>query len=71
MRHCEIKNTQYDDPEQTTGQHTNGPQNIFVRFEGQYYLVLDIRSQHKVRSMIAQIGFEAFTEKHCEKWVPK
>ena len=45
------------------------PEQIFVRYEGEYYLVLDVRSHKKVRSMIAEMGFERFTKEHCKKWI--
>lgn len=66
----QLKQSRFNDPEQTSGQHTNGPANIFVREdEGSpwYVVTMATKSVHVVRSVIEQVGFGKFVEKYCEK----
>ena len=65
-RSYEIKRTQYDDPDQQSGQHTNGPANIFVREDdaSPWYLVERIHSERKVRDLIEQLGICEF-QRRC------
>lgn len=65
----EIKTSQYSDPDQKSGQHTNGPANIFVRVDDSspWYMVDGIKSTHKVRTMVQSMGFERFLAMHCTK----
>lgn len=66
----EIRQTQYNDPDQKSGQHTNGPANIFVREDdaSPWYFV-EGRSAYKVRKLIEELGFLDFTRRHCAKVV--
>lgn len=45
----EICTTQFNHPDVKTGQHTNGPANIFVRRNGGEWILAEERSMHKVR----------------------
>lgn len=65
----EIRRTQFSDPEQKTGQHTNGPAYIFVREDDScpWYFVSGKMPAHKVRKLIGEIGFLDFTRRHCER----
>lgn len=58
----EIKQSQYSHPDQTTGQHTNGPPNIFVRqdSESPWYRVVGIRTVQRVQREIFIWGFWNF-----------
>jgi len=58
----ELKTSNYYHPEQTTGQHTNGPANIFVRLSGEkrWYVVDGLRSQHETRKVIELLGWKEF-----------
>jgi hypothetical protein len=64
----QMRTSQYLNPYQTEGQHTNGPPNIFVREDDSqpWYLVLDCKHKHKVRKMAKELGFESFIRQHCE-----
>jgi hypothetical protein len=66
--------TQYNHPDITSGMHTNGPANVFVRPSnplrvayGDWYLVNrhEVRNRAKVRSLIAELGIERFIEDYC------
>lgn len=63
----ELRQTQYHHPEITSGQHTNGPANIFVRRdkESPWYRVDNTRALSQVRRFIVQEGFDRFTQSHC------
>lgn len=65
----QLKQTRYSDPEQTSGQHTNGPANIFVREDegSPWYIVTETKSVHRVRLLVQHLGFGKFVEKYCEK----
>ncbi|XZE52532.1 hypothetical protein SH139x_004232 [Planctomycetaceae bacterium SH139] len=65
----EIRQTQYNDPEQKSGQHTNGPANIFVREDdaSPWYFVEGQKSAYKVRKLIEELGFLVFTRRHCAR----
>lgn len=65
----ELKSSQYNDPDQTSGQHTNGPANLFVREGdcGHWYFVEGRLSQHKVRCLIEEMGLQEFQKKHCTR----
>lgn len=52
----EIKATQYDDPDNETGQHTNGPANIFVRGNGYPWLHTGERGLHRVVAQVELYG---------------
>lgn len=65
----EIKTSQYDHPEKTSGQHTNGPANIFVRGGSQdspWWVVVEKMSLHKVRTLIEELGLVKFKAIYCE-----
>lgn len=65
----EIRRSQYDDPDKKSGQHTNGPANIFVREDDScpWYFVDGVHSLHKVNSMVKSMGLQEFQTKHCVK----
>lgn len=67
----EIRQTQFSDPDQKTGLRPNGPANLFVREDDTcpWYFIEDIKSLHKVRKAIEEIGFLEFTRKHCSQVV--
>ena len=63
----ELRQTQYNDPDQKSGQHTNGPANIFVREDDSspWYFVEGQKSAYKVRKLIDELGFLEFASRHC------
>jgi len=63
----EIRVTQFSDPDQKSGQHTNGPANIFVREDdaSAWFFVEGNLSVRKVRELIKAEGFRNFTLRHC------
>jgi hypothetical protein len=65
----QMRRTQYNDPEQKSGQHTNGPANIFVRQDdtSPWYSVERQMPAHKVRNLIEELGFMDFTHRHCAR----
>lgn len=67
----EIKTSQYDDPDQKSGQHTNGSANIFVREDDScpWYLIDSslVRSKHRCKLLIEEIGLQAFQSQFCVK----
>lgn len=67
----EFKCSQYNDPDQKSGQHTNGPANIFVREDDScpWYLVDRGIALHKVRSMIKELGLHKFQTRFCTRLV--
>jgi hypothetical protein len=66
-RPMEIRQSQFNDPEVKSGQHTNGPANIFVREDDTcpWYVVANVMSMHKVRKLIADIGLLDFQRRYC------
>ena len=65
----ELKRTRFSDPDQTSGQHTNGPGYLFVRASdlSRWYLVDGIVSANKARQLIESMGFAAFVRVHCSQ----
>jgi hypothetical protein len=65
----QIVTSKYRHPEIKSGQHTNGPESIFVRENDSspWYLVLDHRCKHSVRKKIERIGIEEFLATCCGK----
>jgi hypothetical protein len=65
----EIRQTQFSDPDQKSGQHTNGPAKIFVREDSAspWYFVDRVNSAHKVRRLIEEIGLADFQRRYCVK----
>lgn len=62
----QIRITEFADPEQTEGQHTNGPPNVFLRIDNGPWLLADgFRSINKVESVIKKIGLAEFVKQHC------
>jgi hypothetical protein len=72
----ELRVTQYNHPDITSGMHTNGRANVFVRKAGEsgdsdtlqdWYLVNrhEVRNLVKVRLLIAELGIERFIEDYC------
>jgi hypothetical protein len=59
--------TKFDDPAQKSGQHTNGKPNLFIREDDTcpWWYVEEIKSAHKVRCMIEEMGFHEFRKRHC------
>jgi hypothetical protein len=69
-----LRVTQYNHPDITSGMHTNGPANVFVRpgnllevAYGDWYLVdrHEVRNLVKVHSLIAELGIERFIAYYC------
>lgn len=69
----EIKASQYLDPDNETGQHTNGPANIFVRGNGYPWLLTGERAMHRVRYQVETYGsdymdfIEQFGPRNCNR----
>lgn len=65
----EIRASNYNHPERETGQHTNGPAMLYVRWTraDPWFRVIDIISMHKVRRLIEAVGFHAFVDVYCER----
>ncbi len=72
----EMRISQYNHPDITSGMHTNGPSNVFVRKAGEsgdsyelqdWYLVdrSQVRMIPKIHSLIAELGIERFIEDYC------
>ena len=63
----EIRITQFSDPDQKSGQHTNGQANIFVREDdaSAWFFVEGKLPVRKVRELIKAHGFRNFTLRHC------
>lgn len=63
----EIRVSKFNHPEQTEGQHTNGPPNVFVKVDnGPWFIVLGFRSLSKVDKAIQNLGIEFFVKWYCE-----
>ena len=63
----DLRTSQYDHPDATRGQHTNGPAKLFVRRPGgPWYRVRIKTNAHAVRRMIATYGFDHFVATHCD-----
>ena len=62
----EIKQSQYRYPDITSGMHTNGPANTFVRQQPGEWFVVTERPTVGVRAMIEKLGFEKFVRVHCQ-----
>lgn len=63
----EIKKSRYSHLDITTGVHTNGPENIFVRQTGgQWFIVTTKMSEVKVRTNLRRLGFERFVKVYCQ-----
>lgn len=69
MVRYQLKQTQFAHPDQKSGQHTNGPANIFVREDdtSPWYFVQGLKSAYKVRKLIAEIGLPDFQRRHCSQ----
>jgi len=63
----ELRASQYDHPDATRGQHTNGPAKLFVRRpNGRWYRVRIQTAACKVRLMIETYGIHHFIATHCD-----
>jgi len=63
----QIRLSKFNHPEQTEGQHANGPPNVFLRVENEPWLIVDgFRSISKVEATIKKLGFDLFVKQHCE-----
>jgi hypothetical protein len=63
----EIKNSKYSHPDITSGVHTNGPENTFVRQTGGQWFILTTRMPEVgVRANVRRLGFERFVKVHCQ-----
>lgn len=61
----QIRASQFNHPEQTEGQHANGPPNIFVKVNNSNWFIADsFRSISKVESAIEKLGFELFVTQY-------
>jgi len=67
----QIRQTQYNDPDQTSGMHTNGPANIFIREDDScpWYQVPRTMNLYKVRKLVAEIGLTEFQLRYCVRIV--
>ena len=62
----EVKQSVYNHPEQTSGPHTNGPPNTFVRqVGGQWFVVCENMPEFGVRAKVKRLGFEEFVSVYC------
>lgn len=61
---CEIVSTQYSHPDIKGGQHTNGPQQIFIRKIGGKWIPCYEHSMHKVIKDFIEYGYELFVFMH-------
>jgi len=63
----EVKQSVYNHPDQTSGPHTNGPPNTFVRqVGGQWFVVNTKMPEVRVRATVQRLGFERFVKVHCQ-----
>ena len=63
----EIKNSKYSHPDITSGVHTNGLENTFVRQNGgQWFIVTTRMPEVGVRANVQRLGFERFVKVHCQ-----
>ena len=63
----QIRVSKFNHPEQTEGQHTNGPPSVFVKAgNGHWFIVDGFRSISKIESSIEKLGFELFVNQHCQ-----
>lgn len=58
----ELCATNYPHPDIKTGQHTNGPASIWVRYKGEQWLHTGERHMHKVREAIDTFGVMLINE---------
>lgn len=62
----EIKQSKYSHPDITSGVHTNGPANTFIRQEsGEWFIVTTQMPEVGVRATVQRMGFEKFVQVHC------
>lgn len=62
----QIRVSKFNHPEQTEGQHTNGPPNVFLRVDnGPWFIALGFRSINRVEQNIKKLGLELFVLTHC------
>jgi hypothetical protein len=62
----DIRTSQYDHPDATSGQHTSGPARLYVRRpDGPWYRVR-YEAKHRVRLLIAMHGFDNFISDCCD-----
>ena len=68
-RPMEIRQSQFNDPEVKSGQHTNGPANIFVREDDTcpWYVVTEPMGLAKAKRAIEQIGLDQFQKQYCAR----
>lgn len=58
--------SKFNHPEQTEGQHTNGPPNVFIRVDnGPWFIALGFRSINRVEQNIKKLGLKLFVLTHC------
>lgn len=64
----EMKTSQYDHPDIMSGQHTNGPANLFLREDegSKWYVARQIRSKHKAKKLIEEHGWLKFVNLYCD-----
>ena len=62
----EIKQSKYSHPDVTSGAHTNGPPNTFIRQQpGKWFVVTTQMPEVGVRATVQRMGFEEFVRVHC------
>jgi len=62
----QIRVSKFNHPEQTEGQHTNGPPNVFLRVDnGPWFIALGFRSINRVEKTIKAVGIGYFISTHC------
>lgn len=57
----------YNHPNQTSGQHTNGPANVFIRENDSspWYIVTEIKGWYKIAKVVKEIGVSEFQKQYC------
>lgn len=68
-RPMEIRQSKFNDPEVKSGQHTNGPANIFVREDDTcpWYVVDEPMGLAKAKRLIERIGLDQFQKQYCAR----
>jgi hypothetical protein len=63
----EIKQSKYSHPDYTSGVHTNGLSNTFIRQDGgEWFIVTSRMPEVGVRATVQRMGFEQFVKVHCQ-----
>ena len=58
--------SKFNHPEQTEGQHTNGPPTKFIKKDGGRWYIVEVRlSDESINQYIEKYGFEQFVLAYC------